>query len=232
MWPLFGSVRCRPGPTAVVHRPSAGSAELVHDGSQSPSIPVRPPVIPLFSEPDDRARLERLAREYAERGNGPDGRASSYAPTERLVVDYLRHLCTHGDADQGPGPHRQVCEAIAARYPWLAAECRRQVVARAAEDARVRFRQRFEVRERGDRSQEHRELVARSREAIGRLRVGQRVGFRYRGCWYTGVVVGLGRTRARVAHRAFTGTERDRVRVLHAAKLVPFEERALDGGPR
>lgn len=189
-------------------------------------------MIPLFSEPDDRARLERLAREYAERGGGPHGRASSHAPTERLVVDYLRHLCTNGDTDQGPGPHRQVCEAIAARYPWLAAECRRQVVARAAEDARARFRQRFEVREQGDRRQERRELVARSREAIIRLRVGQRVGFRYRGCWYAGVVVGLGRSRARVAHRVFTGPERDRVRVLHAAKLVPFDERALGAGPR
>lgn len=189
-------------------------------------------MIPPFSEPDDRARLERLAREYAERTDGPDGRSSSHAPTERLVVDYLRHLCTNGDTDQGPDPHRQVCEAIAARYPWLAAECRRQVVARAAEDARVRFRHRFQVRERGDRRQEHRELVARSREVIGRLRVGQRVGFRYRGCWYTGVVVGLGRTRARVAHRVFTGPERDRVRVLHAAKLAPFEERAFDGRPR
>lgn len=184
---------------------------------------------PPFPEPDDRARLERLAREYAERTDGP---SSSRAPTERLVVDYLRHLCTNGDTGQGPDPHRRVCEAIAARYPWLAAECRRQVVARAAEDARARFRQRFELRERGDRRQEHRELVARSREAIARLRIGQRVGFRYRGCWYTGVVVGLWRTRARVAHRVFTGPVSDRVRVLHAAKLVPFDERAFDGGPR
>lgn len=189
-------------------------------------------MIPLFSEPDDRARLERLARVYAERTDGPHSRASSRAPTERLVVDYLHHLCTAGGTEQGADAHRQVCEAIAARYPWLAAECRRQVVARAAEDARDRFRQRSEVRERGDRRQEHRELVARSREAIARLRVGQRVGFRYRGCWHAGVVVGLGRTRARVAHRVFIGPERDRVRVLHAAKLVPFDERAFGAGPR
>ncbi|GHD20703.1 hypothetical protein [Nocardiopsis kunsanensis] len=185
---------------------------------------------PLFPESDDRARLERLAREHAERSAGPDGRAPSCAPIERLVVDYLRHLCSDGGTDQGPEPHRQVCEAIAARYPWLAAECRRQVVVRAAEEARDRFHQRSESWERGDRRREHRELVARSREVIGRLRVGQRVGFRYRRFWYTGVIVGLGRTRARVAHRVFTGPER--VRMLHAAKLVPFDERTFGDGPR
>lgn len=218
--------------TAVVHRPSAGFAELVHDGLQSPSTLVRHAVIPLFSEPDDRPRLERLARDYAGHQKGQSSRAFAHTPPERLIVDYLRHLCTNGGTEQGPDSHRQVCEAIAARYPWLAAECRRQMVERSAEDTRARLRQRSQVRAQSARRQEHRELVARSREAIGRLRVGQRVGFHYRGCWYTGVIIGLGRTRARVAHRVFTGPERDRVRVLHAAKLAPFEEPAFGGGAR
>jgi hypothetical protein len=72
-----------------------------------------------------RPRLIRAARDH------PLDLAIQYegeAPCcddHRLVVNMLRHEYTDYDADQSAPGHRAACEAIAARYPWLADECAR-----------------------------------------------------------------------------------------------------------
>src|SRR5690554_4825541 len=89
----------------------------------------------------------------------------SDAPVERLVVNYLRHQHTDYDTDQTQERHRAACEAIAARYPWLAAECERQIRLRAAREAEAAsLADLFEIDEACQHA-ERQAIAAASREA-------------------------------------------------------------------
>lgn len=146
----------------------------------------------------------------------------SDAPVERLVVNYLRHQCTDYDTDQTQERHRAANEAIAARYPWLAAECERQIRLRAERDAElaslVEF---FEIDEERRRA-ERQAIVAASRDAAKKLRVGQVVSYRSRGRVYAATITRIGRTRVTLTYRLRTGGER--TAVVHASLVSPVDD--------
>lgn len=169
-------------------------------------------------------RLKRLAREHAQQLDLEHGGDSSQVPLARLIVNYLHHECTDYDLEQSGPRHRAACEAIAQRFPWLAEECQRQITRRAQQDVEAEWHLRTFTAEREHHRAEHRTMVARSREVIKEMRVGQRVGFRLGGHRRTGVITKLGRSRVTVAYQVATGRERDRVRLFHAALLTPVEE--------
>ncbi|WP_017597329.1 hypothetical protein [Nocardiopsis lucentensis] len=180
----------------------------------------------FFPSDTTRCRLERSAREHAlaldlERGSCGDG-----VPTERLVVNYLRHECTDYDLDQSGPRHRAACEAIATRFPWLAEECQRQIARRTEADAMAEAAWEAWERERKAERERHRIMVAASREAVADLRVGQRVSFPYKRHRYTGVITKKGRSRVTVVYQIRTGEDRERVRLIHASLVTPVTEQS------
>src|SRR5699024_7765035 len=182
----------------VVHRPSVQIAEPVHHGRcvLTPSLGVA--VITTFFPADlTLARLKRLAQEHARQLDLD----SSHVPPVRSMVNYLRHECTDYDLEQSASRHRAACEAIARRFPQLAKECRRQIARRTEQDLQEERAHQMWVAEEERLRAEHRAMVARSREVIKGMRVGQRVGFWSGGYWRTGVITKLGRSRVTVAYR-------------------------------
>lgn len=214
----------------VVHRPSAQIAEPVHHGRcvLTPSLGVA--VITTFFPADlTLARLKRLAQEHARQLDLD----SSHVPPARSMVNYLRHECTDYDLEQSASRHRAACEAIARRFPQLAEECRRQIARRTEQDLQEERAHQMWVAEEERLRAEHHAMVARSREVIKGMRVGQRVGFWLGGYWRTGVITKLGRSRVTVAYRVKTGRERDRTRLVHAALLtLPAGETSESPPPR
>ncbi|GHD34843.1 hypothetical protein [Nocardiopsis kunsanensis] len=181
-------------------------------------------VTTFFPAKPTPARLERLAREHAQLLDLEYGGDSSRTPLDRLVVNYLRHVCTDYDLDQSSHRHRAACEAIAQAFPRLAQECRRQITRRAEQDLEAEQDRLMWEDEKEQQRCEHRAMLAESRKVIQGMRVGQQVAFRLGGHPRTGVITKLGRSRATVAYQVATGRDRGRVRLIHAALLTPVDE--------
>jgi len=161
------------------------------------------------------AHAWELALEY---GHDP-----SEACIERLVVNMLRHEFTDYDADQGQEAKRRSCVAIAERFPWLAAECGRQIDQRRCEEAEAaRWREMAELMEQ-ERAQRVAQRSRASREAIVRMPVGTKVLARVAGRERAGTIVWQGRARVDVAYTLKSGQER--TRRLYATEVRVAEPR-------
>jgi hypothetical protein len=167
-----------------------------------------------------RKRLVRLARDHAldlalDRGyDDPEN-----AGDDRLVVNLLRHEFTDYDIDQSADRHREACEAIAARYPYLAAECARQVAAReTAEQDAQQFAEMYLMQQR-EHAERRREMIAASRRAIVDLTVGQHVVATVRGHVRHGVLIKVARSRVTMEFAIASGASR--TAVLYAAQVRP-----------
>jgi hypothetical protein len=142
-----------------------------------------------------RRKLERIAVDHAIEVALAYDRLPGDAPVDRLVVNMLRHEFTSYDADPTQEAHRVVCDAIAARFPWLTTECERQVRMRAHREAE-------ETRWAADsQAQTAAELAWKrtraeeSSQAIGRFTVGMRVTAKVKGHIRDATVVKVGRPR-------------------------------------
>ena len=84
--------------------------------------------------PKDRKRLEHMAEHRAMLLDESRGYGYGWTTdTDQLVVNMLRHEYSDYDRDQSQEAHREVCLAIARRFPWLAVECDRQIAKRVAQ---------------------------------------------------------------------------------------------------
>jgi hypothetical protein len=162
-----------------------------------------------------RERLEKTAIRHACDVALHYARAEvSDAPVDQLVVNMLRHEFTSYDESQTLESHGLACEAIAARYPWLADECRRQAEARAR-------REREEASLAAgyaDFMAEQKARVSESLKAIGQFSAGMRVVATVKGHQRDAVVVKTGRSRVTVSFRLKSGAER--TAAVYAAELV------------
>jgi len=158
-----------------------------------------------------RERLEMTAAAHASvivAERGWDGPAPA---VETLTVNMLRHEFTSYDEDQSDRSHAAACRAIAAKYPWLAGECDRQSHRRAAREREERaFMQMW--RDQRDETREWRAVrVARSREAVTDLTVGQVVKARIRGHDRKAKIVKVARSRVTVEFVINSGASQDSV---------------------
>lgn len=166
-----------------------------------------------------RRQLVRAARDHALDLAVQYEREAPSCDDHRLVVNLLRHEYTDYDADQSAPRHRAACQAIAARYPWLAAECARQITAReTAEQEAARMEREWRA-EQEQRQAEKRELVAASRAAITALVVGQHVTATVRGHVRHGVLTKVARSRVTMEFTLRSGASR--TATLHAAEVQP-----------
>lgn len=147
--------------------------------------------------------------------------ASCNVPTDRLIVNYLRHKCTDYDEDQSSDRHREACEAIAERYPQLADECRRQIERRRETDAKAEaMAVCYEIEKQMERDKRH----AREEESKGRittLSVGQKVSYQDRRYTFEAIITKLGRSRVTIAYQVKADKDRDRTKTVHAALIAP-----------
>ncbi|MFI0447002.1 hypothetical protein [Actinomadura sp. 6N118] len=149
--------------------------------------------------------------------------ASNNVPTDRLIVNYLRHECTDYDEDQTSERHRAACEAIAKRYPCLAEECQRQIKRRHDKDEEIAAMvASYEIEKEQERA-ERRARVEASKRIIAGLRVGQKVMYKNRRYTYEATVTKIGRSKVTVAYQVKTGKDRDRTATVHAAFVTPVE---------
>jgi len=155
-----------------------------------------------------RQKLEETALAHAWELALEFGHDPSEACIERLVVNMLRHEFTDYDADQGQEAKRRICGAIAERFPWLAAECGRQIDQRRREDAEAaRWRELAECMQE-ERAQHAAARSRASREAIAGMPVGTKVMARVAGRERAGTIVWHGRARVDVAYTIKSGQER------------------------
>ena len=165
-----------------------------------------------------RKRLVRLARDHAlslavDRGHDDIGNDSD----DRLVVNMLRHEFTDYDTDQSAGRHRDACDAIAARYPYLAAECARQVAAREADERdAAQFAEAY-LAEQRQLAEQRRALIAASRQAVDKLAVGKHVVATVRGHVRRGVLTKVARSRVTMEFSLASGAPR--TATLYAAQV-------------
>ncbi|MFE6274088.1 hypothetical protein ACFVQ9_35465 [Streptomyces goshikiensis] len=169
----------------------------------------------------DAEELARRADRHAFEHSVSLGFEPSNAPADRLTVNYLRHEFTRYDDEPTVERHREACEAIAARYPWLAAECAAQIDRRrdAEErdrDAAAMYEGHFELEQ-----AERRDVTARSREAVKALSLGQRVKFKKQGRENVGTIAELGPSRVVVAYEVASGRDRARSVKLPAIDVEP-----------
>lgn len=166
-----------------------------------------------------RHRLIKAARDHAVELEVSCGVQATDRDDVRLVVNMLRHEYTDYDADQSAPRHRAACEAIAARYPWLAAECARQIKVRAAaEQVNEQMIQEWLAEEERRRTQK-RDLIAASRAVIDDLTVGQHVTATVRGHVRHGVLTKVARSRVTMEFTLRTGAAR--TVTLYAAEVRP-----------
>jgi hypothetical protein len=178
-----------------------------------------------FPKNGNAERLERDAERHAFELDCDRDRigASDDVPTDRLVVNYLRHQCTDYDEDQTQERHREACEAIAKRFPWLAEECTRQIKCRAAaerEDEEMAAEYEAEL---AQLRAERRARVDASQQAIKSLSVGQKVMFKDRKNTYEAEITKVGRSKVTVAYDVRTVKDRARGKTVHAALVAPIE---------
>jgi hypothetical protein len=148
--------------------------------------------------------------------------ASDDVPTDRLVVNFLRHQHTDYDEDQTQERHRQACEAIARRFSWLAEECERQIERRARSEREGEDMAAEYERQQRERQAERREVAEKSRQVIRSMTVGQKVWFKDRCHTYEATVTKIGRSKVTVAYQVKTGNDRDRCKTVHAALVTPI----------
>jgi hypothetical protein len=130
------------------------------------------------------------------------------ADVDRLVVNMLRHEFTGYDESRSQRAHAIVCEAIAGKYSWLAAECERQTRRRRdSERLEAAAVSAYEEHEEAQRVW-RRERVAESREAIRQLVVGTRILARVKGHERVARIVKVGRSRVTISYRIKSGEER------------------------
>ena len=167
-----------------------------------------------------RARLERVAREHAAAVAMAYGDfADVTAPSERLVVNMLRHEFTDYDDDQSARRHQQACDAIADRYPWLRDECLRQVQARKEREHEAAL---WEVAARAEverTRQWRRQRVTESHTSIGAISVGDEVSVRVRGHDRIARVTKVGRSRVTVHYAIKNGQAREAL--VYARDVTP-----------
>ncbi|GGU40281.1 hypothetical protein [Streptomyces violascens] len=168
-------------------------------------------------------QMIKRAHDHASAYGASIGRDRSVSDDARAVVNWLRHQYTDYDQDPTAERHRDICKAIANRFPWLTEECERQVARRQEQDEQAAnaldHLQTQEVQAR----EERRELAAASREAVARLRTGQRVRITRQGRVYEGHLEKIGRSKVTVAYKVMTGRDRDRTVSLHAALVDPLD---------
>jgi hypothetical protein len=116
----------------------------------------------------DPARLGRDAERHAFELDCDRDRlgASDDVPTDRLVVNFLRHQHTDYDEDQTQERHRQACEAIARRFSWLAEECERQIERRARSERESEDMAAEYERQQRERQAERREIAEKPWQVI------------------------------------------------------------------
>lgn len=166
-----------------------------------------------------RRRLIRAARDHALDLAVQYERDTPSGDDHRLVVNMLRHEYTDYDADQCASRHRGACEAIAARYPWLAAECARQIADRDAAERESEEMAQAWLAEQEQQRARRRELVVASRAVIVGLAVGQHVTATVRGHVRHGVLIKVARSRVTMEFTLRSGASR--TATLHAAEVAP-----------
>ena len=174
--------------------------------------------------PSTTDRLFSLARAHPRALDTLRGTPGQGLPLQRLVVDHLRNEYTDYSRDRSALRHRQACEAVAARFPHLAHECRLQVRRRHRAEQEAEWLRRRWGPSRHSHREHHRALTQASRRAICHLSVGQAVTFRSARNHYAGTITKVGRSRVSVAYRTRTGRDRDRVRQIHAALVAPLSD--------
>lgn len=169
-----------------------------------------------------RERLEKTAAAHVSLIAVERGWEGAAAADETLVVNMLRDEFTSYDEDQSDRSHAAACRAIAAKYSWLAGECYRRSHRRAAREREERaFMQMW--RDQRDETREWRAArVARSREAITDLTVGQVVKARIRGHEREAKIVKVARSRVTVEFVINSG----------ASRIAPLRERRGAGERR
>ncbi|MEO6090523.1 MAG: hypothetical protein ABIQ18_46225 [Umezawaea sp.] len=172
----------------------------------------------------DAARLGRAAERHAFELDCDRDRpgTSDDVPTDRLVVNFLRHQCTDYDEDRTQERHRQACEAIARRFSWLAEECERQIERRARSEREGEEMVAEYERQQHESQAKRRETAEKSRQVIMSMTVGQKVWFEDRCYTYVATVTKIGRSKVTVAYQVKTGNDRDRSKTVHAALVTPI----------
>lgn len=166
-----------------------------------------------------RRKLERTAVEHGIDVALAYGREHGDAPTDRLVVNMLRHEFTGYDTDPSQENHRAVCESIAARYRWLKPECDRQIRARAQSEAFEREAAEEAEQMWASERTERRARVEQSKQVIGQFREGMQVTASVKGHRRNATVLKVGRTRLTIGFTIKTGA--DRTAVIHACEVQP-----------
>jgi putative resolvase len=139
--------------------------------------------------------------------------------------------------------HETACKAIAAKYPWLAAECDRQMRQRDTSEKRDAVALAAWERQQQTQRSWRRDRVTESGEAIRRLAVGMTVDARVKGHQRAAEIVKVGRSRVTISYRVRTGEQRTALvyaRGLeaavgsfepHAGRVVQAYRFALDPTP-
>lgn len=153
-------------------------------------------------------RLERVAEQHASEIAAAYGRDSE-APVDRLVVNLLRHEFTAYDQAPTQEAHRIACDAIAARFPWLAEECRRQVRARAADERLVQEGVQMMEAAANEGKRFRAERVAESKAVIGRLKPGMQVRAKVAGRLRNATILKVGRSRVTIEFSIKSGARRE-----------------------
>lgn len=166
-----------------------------------------------------RRRLERVAVEHAAKVALTYDRVPGDAPAGRLVVNMLRHEFTSYDADPTPENHRAVCEAIAARFPWLQNECERQVQARERQEAEERAAMEWAEATLATEQAGRKACIEESKRAISRFREGMTVTAKVKGHVREATVLKVGRTRLTIGFKIKTGA--GRTAVVYARDAQP-----------
>lgn len=182
-----------------------------------------------FPKNKSYGQLARAAELHAIQIAGDRGHIETRddVPTDRLIVNYLRHECTDYDDDQTAERHKAACEAIADRFPYLAEECKRQITRRGDTDRRLADEAACYEAQQREWKAARRTRVEESKQAIKAMQVGQQVTYRRNEkCVYTATIVKVGRSKVTVAYRVKTGKDRDRTATVHAALVTPLETAA------
>jgi hypothetical protein len=166
-----------------------------------------------------RKTLERHAISHADDVALERGHVPSDGPVDRLVVNMLRHEFTSYDATQTMAAHRAACDAIAARYGWLRAECERQIRQRERAERDKRSALLAAEAQQAAARKWQQDRVTESRTAIDALTVGMDVNATVKGHSRKATITKVGRSRVTVAFRLKSGAER--TALVYATDVQP-----------
>lgn len=143
---------------------------------------------------------------------------------DRAIVNLLRHQYTDYEAEPTRERHKEACRAIAAQYPWLAAECERQISRRAQNEWEAEAAYQMVLEQKKEDRERRQALIEASRDIIssGALRIGQRVLYRHGNRTYEATIINVGRSRVTITyHLKTSGAER--TKQVYAALVEPVE---------